>query len=199
MKRLGYAAAAVLTLTTVACASDRNRDVKSAEANLAAEQQEARDEEARLQEKQAREQAEAQQKPMSTEDRLELQTKQQEEKAETTADGAKEIAGADKNVTAAYANMQNERATFEADARARLTKAEARANELKNQSAKVPAVKKAKWTAEWNTFTSKKTEVQNRLTSLSKTTNDEWKDARDKLAKSLDDLDAVVGRLEGQM
>jgi hypothetical protein len=50
-----------------------------------------------------------------------------------------------------------------------------------------------------NTFSSKRTEVQNHLSNLTRATNEEWKDAKTKLDKSLDDLEATVRRLDDNM
>ncbi|MBX3214200.1 MAG: hypothetical protein KF850_19355 [Labilithrix sp.] len=199
MKLERIALVTALALSAAACAADRNKEIKNAEATLTSEQQEARENQERLNQRQAEEQAAAQQKPMSTEERAELQTKQIEERAETTAEGEKGIADADKDVTGAHADMTNERSKVETDAKERLTKANAKAVEAKNKSAKVPANKRAKFNAEMNTFNTKKAEVQNRISNLSRSSNEEWKDAKAKLDKSLDDLEAAVDRLDDDM
>src|SRR5688572_19926170 len=98
MKLERLALVAVLALSAVACAADRNKQLKTAEANLTSAQLEAREDESRLYEKHAREQVSAQREPMGPEDRAELQAKQIAERAETTAEGQKEIADADKEL-----------------------------------------------------------------------------------------------------
>jgi hypothetical protein len=188
-----------LAASTAACASDRNKEVRSAEANLTSEQQKAREDQAALDRKQTHEQAVAQQKPMTSEERVELRSDQLQDRAELNAENKKDIAEADKDVTNAHADMQKERTTVETDAKARFNKADAKAWEAKTKSGKVPAAKKPRWSADWTTYSAKKSEVQNRLGALSNASNEQWKDSKAKLEKSLDDLEASVQRLNDDL
>jgi hypothetical protein len=189
-------ALAVFLLAASGCASDKNREVKHAEANLKSEEQEASTDQARLDQKHAQEVAEAQLKPTTADDRAELQGKQQEERAEVKAEGQREIADADKDVADARTAMQNEKTTTLADAKERFNKADAKAWQAKNKSARLAMNRRAKFNADWNAVASKKSEVQNRLGALSTVSKDEWKDAKAKLEKSLDELEWMVRRLD---
>jgi hypothetical protein len=195
LERLAVATT-VLALGVGACAANRSKEVKHAEANLTSAQVDARNEEARLNQKQAQEQASAQRKAMSPGKRAELQTKQLEQRAETKAKGEKEIAKAQEEATTAHAEMQAERATVEADAKERLAKADARIVEAKSKSAKLSGGKRAQYDAEINTFNAKKIEAQDRLSNLSRAPDEEWSRAKGKLDKTLDDLEAALKRAE---
>jgi hypothetical protein len=188
-----------LAASQAACASDRSKEVKSAEANLTSEQQQAREDQAALDYRQAQEQAAAQQKPMTTEQRAELRSDQLQDRSELNAENKNDVAEADKDVTNAHAAMQKERTTVETDAKARFNKADAKAWEAKTKSGKLPAAKKPRWSADWTTYTAKKSEVQNRLGALSSASNEQWKESKAKLEKSLDDLEAAVQRLNDDL
>lgn len=200
MKLERLAVVAALALSATACAADRNKDLKHAETNLTSEQQRARSEAERLEQKQAQERAEAQ--AMSPEQRAELEARQLEEHAETKAEGMKGVAEAQKDVTSARAELEAERTKVEAEAKERLTKAEAKATEAKSKLAaktkidKLSAEKQAKYDAAMNTFDAKKSEVQSYISDLSRSSDAEWKDAKAKIDKSLDDLEAAADRLD---
>jgi hypothetical protein len=196
MKLERLALGAVLALSLGACAADRNKEIKSAETNLTDAKMDIRNDESRLYEKQAREQIEAQRKSMTPAERADLQAKQTEERAETTAEGQKKIADADQELADAHAAMLNERTKVEADARERLTKAEARVNAVNTTSAQIPAKKRAQYNSEMNTYKAKKAEVQEQITNLAGTPNDKWDEEKTKLEKNLDALEAVTDRIE---
>lgn len=195
LERLAVATAALI-LGVTACAADRGKQVKQAEADLTSAQAEAAEAQARLDEKQAREAAEAQQRGIGPEEQAELVTEQVEEQAETKAKGAKEVAEAKERAAGAQAGMTTERTKVEADAKERLTKAEARVAEAKTKSGKLTGGKRAQYDAEMRTFDLKKDEVRQQLDKLGRVTDEEWKDAKTKLDKSLDHLEAAVKRLE---
>jgi membrane protein involved in colicin uptake len=199
--RLALGLVITFALSAAACASDPNRNVKSAEANLTSEQQKANAEEARLNERQAQEQvaAQQQQQQQSADKRVELQSKQLEERAEATADTTKNLADADKDLATAHAEMQKERTATEADARARVTKADAKAWEARNKSAKVPANKRAKFNVNVNAYNTKKAEVQTLLSTMTRASDNEWNNAKVLLEKNLDELDGFARRLDEDM
>jgi hypothetical protein len=200
LDRLAVATVLVaLAGASAACASDPNKEVKTAEANVMSAQHEAKDEEARLAQKQAEEQQAAVQEQKPAEERAELQTKQTEEQIEVRAEGAKEVAEADWELARAQANMQKQRTVFETIAKSRLTKADAQAWDVKNKSGHVPANRRSKFNAAWSSFTAKKSEVQNRLGSLPKVTSPEYAPATQKLERALNDLDASVQALYDNM
>lgn len=183
-------------LALAACAADPSREVKSAEATLTSERQQARTEEAKLRDKHVQQQIDAQQTPLTTSQRTELVAKQIEERAETKAEGQKNVAEAEKDVIAARAEMQNERAATESDARARLTKAEAKAWEARNKTGRVPENKRSKFNSDVNAFSDKKTEVNQRLVDLGRASNEEWRAAKGNLMKALEELEAYARRLD---
>lgn len=199
MKVLNAALFTILAVSAAACAHDRNQDVKSSESNLTSAQREAQLEQQRLDWKQAQESAKADNQNMSTSDRAELQTKQLDERAEMNADGTKKIADADKDVTAAHADMTKERATFEADAKEKLNKLSAKALESKNKSGKLNASKQAKFNSTWSTYSNRKAAALQNIQALGTVSNDEWKAAKERVNKSLEDLDSSVSKLDDDL
>ena len=191
------ALATVFALSAAACA-DRAKQVNTAETNLTREQQQAREDQARLDQEQAREQANAQQKPMTTDERAELQTKQIDEQAETRAEGQEDVAGAKEDLQKAMAGLASERTKLEADAKERLVKADAKVIEAKNKSAKVPANKRAKFNAALTTFNTKKADVVTSLSKLGQASDADWDPAKTKLNKNLDALEKAAERLDDE-
>lgn len=186
-----------LTLCLAACAADRSKEVKGAEAELTSAQQEAQREEARLKEKHAREQAKAQQE--AAHERARLRAKQLEEHKETQQETAEELGEAREEVAKARAGMQRERATTEADARERLQKAEAHAMEGKNRSAMVPANKRAKFDESVNLYDLKKAELERDIENLKRAPDDKWNEAKKKVENGLDALDRFADRIHDSM
>lgn len=189
----------VLALGAVACAADRNKDVKSAEADLSSEQAKARQEQADLDWKHAQEQAKAQQSPMTTGDRAELRSEQIDERAEMNSEQTKDIATKDQDVTKAHAAMQAERSGFEADAKERFNKLAAKADESKTKSAKLNATKQNKFNSDWNMYKSQKAEVQKRMSMLGSSSNEEWAGAKENMNTALDNLEAAVKKLDDDL
>src|SRR5688572_9543031 len=187
---------AVVSLAA-ACASNPHRDVRDAEQQAAQERATAQAEQARLDRQHAEEQARAQQQAdMTAAQRAELSSEQQQDQANTREEGQKNIAEADEDTSKAKANMESDRKQTEADAKSRFTKAQAKAKEYRTKSEKLKGDKKAKFGAEWNTYAAKKIEVEKRFEEVTRSTDAEWKDGKEKLEKSLSDLEAIVDRLD---
>jgi hypothetical protein len=181
-----------------ACAADRSKDVRSAEANLTSEQQQARYEESKLDQKQAQQQAQAQQDPsMTPNDRAELQQKQVEERADQKEDNAKNISEAEKDVTKANAEMQNDRAKTDAEIKSKIQKAEARFWEAKNKSAKIAGDGKARtrFNDKVNLYKSKKADVDGKVANMMRASVKEWNDAKNQAYKATEELENLADRL----
>ena len=189
-------AATLLALGAAACAADRSKDVTQAETSLTSAQMDARRDEVRLNQKQVAEQTEAQQKALSPTKRVELDAKQIEERAESKATSTKAIAEAQEKAAKAHASLDAERTKAEADAKERLTKADARLIEAISKRGKLSGGKRAQFDAEVNTFESKRVEIRDRLSNLTRAADDEWNQAKSKLEQSLDDLEAALNRAE---
>lgn len=97
------------------------------------------------------------------------------------------------NATAA---LPKERTAIAVDARARLAKADAHVTEARNRSARLPDDRRAKFTASYNLFTAKKSEVQSHISSLAYGTGSAHNDAKARLERSLNDLEALAGRVD---
>jgi DNA repair exonuclease SbcCD ATPase subunit len=190
MKLERLALVTTLALSAAACAADRSKEVKSAETNLTSAQMKAKEDEARLKQKQAQEQAKEQ---------AELQAKQLSERAETREEGEKRIAEAKQDVATAHAGMQSDRESTEANARSRLEKADARFTAAKKQIANEPAKKRGKLDSDMNIYNSKKAEVDKQLKDLSRVPDDKWQDAKAKLDKSLDELERFADRIHSDL
>jgi hypothetical protein len=105
----------------------------------------------------------------------------------------------DDNAENARAVMLAERAAVGIEARARLLQAEAKVNELMNQSARVPTNRRARWTADLTAFARARRDVQRQLDDLTYATVTDWRETRERLEQGLDDLEGVVWRLVGNM
>lgn len=195
MKLDRLALVTVFALGAAACGHDRSQEVKSAQTDLSSAQQEALNEQSRLHQQQAH----AQHQPMSAEQRAELERHQAEERAETIAEGRRNVAEAHEDLSKAQASLEAERAKTEADAKERLRKAEAKVMEAQNKSGRLSTAKRTKLASDLSAFNGKKAEVESRLSSLSQSTEHDFKDAKAKLDKSLDDLESVADRVEGDL
>jgi len=181
-----------VALALVACAADRNKDIQSAQANLTSERAEARYEQERLDRKEAAERAAAGPDP-------ELDRAHAEERADARAEANEDIAAAQEDVAKADAAMRAERVKVEGEARSRLAKADARAWEAKNKSAKIRPEKRAKFDTTFVSYERQKLDVQLAITNLPRATNAEWQDVKGRLDKQLDALEAAANRLHDDL
>lgn len=186
-----------LALSAAACASDRSKQVKAAETELTSAQEQAKRDEARLKEKQAKEQAQAQQDTVG--ERARLQAKQREERMETKQESTEQLAEAREDVGVAHAAMQRERATTEADARDRLQKADTRATNAKTRSSSVAASHRAKFDEAVKLYDTKKAEVEKDIENLKRAPDEKWQEAKKRVDNGLDALERFASRIHDSM
>jgi hypothetical protein len=183
----------VALLGLAACAADRNRDIKRAETERTNEQAEARYEEERLARQQAAERAAV---PPASEERMQLDREQAEERAKTTTEANEEIAKADQDVAKAHTDMRADRTKFETDAKARVTKADAKARAGKQKIAKAGPDKRVLLKTNADLYDKQKKDVETAIGNLSRASNDDWQDAKARLEKQLDALEATADKLQ---
>jgi hypothetical protein len=191
--RLAVLSIATLVLGAAGCAADRNKEVKSAETELTSAQIEAQNEQARLRAKQAREQSQA--RNMSDDARAALEAKQIEERAEATEEGTKKIAEAEKDVTTAHAGMREERISTEAEAKARMQKADAKFLEAHDKSANLSGKRRARYDDNVHLYAQKRAEAESKISQLLKSSDDAWKTAKEEVDKTLDALERFADRI----
>jgi hypothetical protein len=195
MMKLGALVVTSLILTLSGCAHDRNNEVKSAEADLRSDQQKADNEQAALNQKHAEEQAKADQKSFNRDDRAELAKKQRQENAEARSGNQQDLSADQKDLTKAYASMDQDRRDFDTKSRERLAKLDAKAYELKDKSGKLTAAKKTNFTATWNQYSAERGDTNAKIDKLPQVSNDDWKVSKAKVEKNLDQLEATVDKL----
>lgn len=201
MKLVNLALPTLLAMAAVACAHDRAQDAKAAEAHLTSTEAQNRADQNRLASQQTTDNSAVASNPGQMNDgaQSEYQARQNAKAAEVTAKDQKAITSAQQDAVEANAALTKDRSDTLTDAKARFAKAEAKAQSAKNNSAKLPANKRSIFTNDWNLYTAKKAEVQTQINALPGTSNDDWKAAKTKLEKSLDDLESVSGRLDDHM
>lgn len=194
--------ACLLTVATLAlgvsgCAADRHKEVKRAETTLTSARQEAQQDAVRLRDKQIREQAEAQK--MTTAERAELTAKQIEERADTTAESTKKIAEAEKDVVAARAAMREERIATEADAKARLRKADARFLEAHGKSAALSGKERTRYDDNVHLYAVKRAEAEQKISELTRAPDEGFARAKDEVDDTLDELERFADRINDDL
>ena len=189
LERMAVVVAILSTLALAGCAADRSRDARSADM-VQAERGVSTEADEALTQKEA--------VPIA-EQRNERAANQAEAAVGTREGNAKEVGEADKEAAKVRAAMQSERTLTEADARARFQKAEARAAEAKNKSAKIPDGRRAKFNTLYTSFATKKQEVQTSVANLPRSSNEEWNAMRNRVEKSLEDLANLADRLHEDM
>jgi hypothetical protein len=158
----------------VGCAGEQNKNAATAaETRLTSEEQAKRNEE-EIRARQARE-------------RQDLERKQQEEQADLASGQRQERT---------EARADTERATFETRAKARLESIDAKAEELRTKSVRLQGKKRANFSAQWDRYTAKKKEVEDRMTKAPSVSEEQWPVAKIDIEKTLDDLAKMVDHLE---
>jgi hypothetical protein len=192
---------AAFAFALVACGSDQSKhqDVRAAEAELTSARLDAQREMAELERRQAREQQEAQQEEMSRDDRAELFSDQQAERAELNAERQSEISEATEGVETERAAMTQQRDAFRIEAKERLQKLSAKANEYRLKSTKLAAPQKSEFDKQWRAYTAKRADVDQTLESLSRAPDAEWGTMRDRVETQLQALEDAVGDLDDEL
>ncbi len=188
---------AALALGAAGCAADRNKEVKSAEAELTNAKVEAQKEKARLADEQAKEKARS--RMVTAEDRASLAAKQAAERADAEEEGTKEIAEAEVDVITAQAGMREERISTAAEAKARLQKADARFLEAHDKSANIVGKKRAKYDDNVHLYAQKRAEAESKIAALGRVSDDGWKAAKEEADKILDSLERFADRLNDDL
>jgi hypothetical protein len=133
------------------------------------------------------------------EESAELKKEQAEERAEQRYEHAEEqharLPPAAENVANAEAKMTEQRAVYQADATARLEKSNARLAAAKAKLDKTPAAPREA-RRQLEIATTQRDLAKSELDSVRSVSNDQWKDATEKVNKSLDQLETMVGRAE---
>jgi hypothetical protein len=186
----------VALLVLAACAADRNKDIKRAETERTNERAEARYEEERLAREQAAERAAV---PPASDERMQLEREHADERAKTTSESNEEIAKADQDVAKAHGDMHADRTNVESDAKARVAKADAKASDAKQKIAKAGRDKRVLLKANANLYDKQKKDVETSIANLSRATNEEWQDAKARLEKQLDALEASADKLHDDL
>lgn len=177
----------------VGCASDPNKKVETAETNLTSEHQEARQDQAALERRQASERAEKQN--AGWEQKVELRSEHQAEQAEQTSESSQGIHGAERGVVEARANLVEERRDVDAKVRERLAKADARAEELARKSAKLDAKRAADFRTNEKQFRAARGEVDARANTLRTTPDGSFASVRSDVEKRLDVMESALNEM----
>lgn len=186
---------AVLSLAFAAgCASDPNKEVKSADTELTSEQQKANQDQRELADKQAAERAKN--PPKTRDDAAEMNAKHNEQQHETLANGQSNVSSAEKNVANANENMAQDRRDFETKAKERLGKLDAKAQEMKTKSAKLVPAKKTTFNTNFTKYSTDRASANTKIQNLPTIANDNWQSAKKDLENSLDTLETQVDKLE---
>ena len=166
-----------LTVVGIAgCASDPGKKVNTAEGELSTDEQKARSAE---QDKNA-----------------EATRKEETAKAESAGDKNAATTDAKKDVAVAKADLAQDRRDFEAKAKERLAKIDAKAKELKTKSAKLTGAKATSYKVQQTAFTTERVEVGTKMMSLESSSNDGWSTAKAEAEKKIDSLDTILTSME---
>lgn len=198
MKLVNLALPTLLALAAVACAHDRAQDAKAAEAHLTSEQAQQQSDQNRLNASLSNEHnaAAANADQMNAGAQSELQARQDAKAADIQNKDQQNITSAQQDAIEANAALTKERQDTVTDSKARFAKADAKAASAKNNTAKLPADKRSIFTNDWQVYTQKKADAKAQIDALPKTTNDNWKSAKTKLDKSLDDMEDSASNLD---
>ncbi len=183
-----------LVSLTFACASTPSSEIKSADAELTSSQQKARDDQAKLDQEHAHERASATNQGADRNDRAELAQKQQSERAETRADGQVAVSDAQKDVAGANEGMAQDRRDFDAKTKARFTKLDAKAKELKTKSARLDAKKKSDFNANLAQYETERGAANTKASKLSAATKNEWETSKKDVEAALDHMEATLDK-----
>jgi hypothetical protein len=165
-----------------ACASDPNKDVQEAHEARVEQHNETAKEQAELNRKQS-------------EDRAELQQEQRSEQAELRGDSGQDSAATSKSVSQAQAEMTQERRDFAADAEKRIQKADAKANELLNNSRNLSPAKKAKFDAAWTNYKTSRELAAEKAKGVYVVANPDWASSKTEIENSIKQLEDSVDNL----
>jgi hypothetical protein len=185
-------------MAAAACAHDRAQDAKAADAHLTSAQAQEQADQNRLKASQSYENNAVQQNSatLTPGSQSEITARQDADRAAITDKDQKNLTSAQQDAVEANAALTKERSDTLTDAKARFTKADAKAQSAKNNTAKLSASKRGIFTSDWNTYTTKKAAVQTQIDGLSKVSNDAWSSAKAKLDSSLDELERQADNLE---
>jgi exonuclease VII large subunit len=132
--------------------------------------------------------------------------KAEQEQAEAVADYKSQRAELDRELSAewseqqktideARAELNRERKEFTAEARERLSKIEARADQLQYQTTSAVGQPRYDWTA----YKQMKTDVEQRINQLDQVPATAWKQSKEAVEQSLDSLEDNLDDLEGNL
>jgi hypothetical protein len=170
----------------VGCASDPHKDVRSAQSELNQSQIDATETHGATTTTNREKQAEA--------DR-----EKREKRAEATAETSKETLDARAKVAEAKINMAKEREAFDIDAKERIRKLSARADEAKVKAAKLTGKKASAFKSAWSKYETLKGETVSRLKTLPTVADDTWKNESDNVDKTLNGLEKSIDELNSAM
>ena len=198
MKLVNLALPSLLAMAAVACAHDRAQDAKAAEAHLTSEQAQQQSDQNRLAANQAGENnaVAANNGQMNSGAQSEFQARQDAKAADVQNKDQQNITSAQQDAVEANAALTKERQDTVTDSKARFAKADAKATSAKNNTGKLAADKRSIFTNDWQVYTQKKADAKSQIDALPKTTNDNWKAAKTKLDKSLDDMETSASNLD---
>lgn len=184
MKSHMFAVASLLV--AVGCASDPNKEVRSAESELNKSQVEAVETHGAVTNANREKQAEA--------DR-----EKRENRAEATAETSKETLDARAKVAEAKLKMAKEREAFDIDAKERMRKLSARADEAKVKAAKLSGKKASDFKNAWAKYEALKGEAVNRIKTLPTASDDMWKNDSENLDKTLNGIEKSIDEMSATM
>lgn len=186
-------AAVVASALAVGCANDPNKKVESAEADLASERERANAEQAELSRKQMEERADN--SNAGWEERAEMDRRHESDQAETTADSQQNISGARNDVVAARSDMAQDRRDFDSTVQERLSKADAKAKELKTKSVKLDGKKSVEFNANLKHFSQARNEAEAKARSLKESDGASWSSVKSDVEKRLDLMESTLDKM----
>jgi len=186
-------ASGLLVVLAVGCASDPNKQVQSAEANLTSEQRQAQVDQSQLEQNQADERAKkGEQGPPN---QAELDRRQETKQAEIKAGATTNISDAKKDVVDAHAGMAQERRNFDAKVQERLDKADAKEKELNVKSKKLDPKKTTAYGSNHTRFAQVRSDVATRARELKATNDNGWSTGKGDLEKQLDAMESALDQM----
>ena len=188
MKRLLITAIlpSFVLLQLAACARDSTKEVRSAESEYAQTKRENNMEENQLTREQENE-------------RAALKNEQMQNKAEVRAENKDKEVEAAREVDDARVKMNQERQEYSASARERLTKIDARAQELQTQSKNAPSKTRRKVKSDLQAFPSERNSVESKLSTIESSNDTSWKSAKEEVDQGLKNLEDRLDRVESKL
>lgn len=177
-----------------ACEKNPNSEVKSAQAELTSEQQQAQQNDAELRQKQATERAQNQN--AGRDDQAELRRKQESERAETTAEGQVATSDAQRDVTHAREKMTQDRRDFGTKSSERLVKIDSKAKEMKTKSTKLAANKKQEFNTNYARYMNERDALSAKINGLSTVSDDDWMNTKKDVDNKLDALENNLDKMD---